>query len=260
MSKRWWQTGWLWAGLATGLFFAILAFGAGHVLHWPIRTRVGACLAAFVAGAAVEWLHLGIRGLATAGLLAGLFVVAWNAVPESKRDLGIDWLAPVRTISRWVDTAAPEEGLDVPGLDLDVAPGPEGLPTTRPRTRASEVRTARSGPGTTAPASHPDNADRPVLGRIGTPPESAGIPVDQAILEVQNADGYAMDVGYRVGLFFYRPLGRVEPGETARFTFTTGAADSVFLRATDASGLGHAQIVVKVAVQPGAATHVSLRL
>src|SRR5690606_13794564 len=181
MSKPWWQTGWLWAGLATGLFFAILAFGAGHVLHWPIRTRVGACIVAFAIGAALEWLHLGVRGLVTAGLLAGLFLVAWNAVPEARRDLGLDWLAPVRTVSRWVDSTAPEERLDIPGPDLGVAPGPEGPALTRPPTRAPEVRTHRPSPDATAPAKRTGETNRSVLGSSGSPAESAGIPIDQAI-------------------------------------------------------------------------------
>lgn len=95
MHRRWWQRGWFWAGVLSGLFFAAVALFAAHYLDWRGEAHLWIGLFAFLAGASFEWLQLGARRYAALTAVVVSAGLGWQLIPERVR-ARVDWLAPVR--------------------------------------------------------------------------------------------------------------------------------------------------------------------
>lgn len=138
MRGRWRQRGWFWAGVLSGLFFAVIAIVAAIYLDWRVEVRIWLGLVAFLAGASFEWLQLGARqyaALISVVLAAGL---GWQLLPERMR-AKVDWLAPVRSTA--------------PALER-VPIGENGLPDPPPSSTKEGGPGRMAGPRASRPASY----------------------------------------------------------------------------------------------------------
>jgi hypothetical protein len=104
----WWRSGWLWAGILTGLFFATLAVASAVFLNWRPEARLWLGGAGFCAGAAFEWFRLGARRFAGLAAVTGFAGAVWFNFPEESRPR-VDWLAPVRMVAPAVERVPVEE-------------------------------------------------------------------------------------------------------------------------------------------------------